>query len=104
MPGTPPGLRLQPAADVPGDEDELMRSGVFARAVSRRYEWELGHTTQEYLDLLRSYSSHRALTPDARDCLFAWITRLMDGHFGGRIAKRTMTGLALVFTPTRPPP
>jgi len=77
---------------------------VFARAVSRRYEWELGHTTQEYLDLLRSYSSHRALTPDARDGLFACISRLMDSQFGGRIAKRTMTGLAVVFTPTRPPP
>ena len=104
MPGTPPGLRLQPAAAVPGDEDELMRSGVFARAVSRRYEWELGHTTQEYLDLLRSYSSHRALTPDARDGLFACISRRMDGRFGGQIAKRTMTGLAVVFTPTQPLP
>ena len=50
-----------------------------SRAPSRAAtEWELGHATQEYLDLLRSYSSHRALTPDARNGLFACISRLMD--------------------------
>jgi SAM-dependent methyltransferase len=101
MAGTPPGLRLADAADVRDDADELMRSGAFARAVARRYERELTYTTQEYLDLLRSYSGHRALAPEARDALFTCIATLIDDDFGGRIAKRYMTGLAVAYTPTR---
>jgi SAM-dependent methyltransferase len=98
MPGIPTGLRLPAAADVQSDRDEFEHSGRFGRVVFRRYERELTYSTREYLDLLRSYSNHRALEPDARRALLACIAQLIDDSFGGRVAKRCMTELAVAYT------
>jgi SAM-dependent methyltransferase len=64
-PATPPGLRLQPADTFPDDDTEL--TGRFAPAVFRRYEWDAEYTTAQYIDLLLTYSGHRALHPAARN-------------------------------------
>ena len=53
------------ARDIPDDDAELASSGRFGPATFHRYEWELAYSTAEYLDLLLTYSGHRAL-PDAR--------------------------------------
>jgi SAM-dependent methyltransferase len=90
MPGTIPGLRMLTAEAVPEDSAEIDGSGRFEKAEFRRYEWEKEYTTAEYLDLLSSYSGHRALAPDARAALYACIAGLIDG-LGGRIAKRYLT-------------
>jgi SAM-dependent methyltransferase len=95
MPGTEPGERLRPAADVPTVEAGLEAGGRFAVAAIRRYERDIAYTTAEYLDLLGTYSGHIALAADARAALFGCIARLIDGRHGGRIVKRYLLELAV---------
>jgi SAM-dependent methyltransferase len=90
---TPPGLRLPTAAQVPMRGDELDRSGRFGPVAFRRHEWELPYSTAAYLELLRTYSGHIAMAPDARDGLFDCIADLIERHHGGRITKRYLTEL-----------
>jgi SAM-dependent methyltransferase len=100
-PDTPPGLRLQAAADVCTDSDELDASGRFARIAVRRYEHEQTYSAPEYRDLLLSYSGHRAMEPEARRGLLECIGRLIDERHGGRIAKRYMNELIVAFVDAR---
>ncbi|MBC3841167.1 class I SAM-dependent methyltransferase [Streptacidiphilus sp. 4-A2] len=92
-PATPPGLRLEPAADIAPGGAEPAASGRFGPARIRRYEWDLRYTTQEYLDVLRTYSGHRALPAPDREGLLAAIAGLIDTHHGGSITKRYLTEL-----------
>jgi trans-aconitate methyltransferase len=97
MPGTPSDLRLTPAADVSSMRAAVEAGGHFERAVARRYERDLESTTTEYVDLLGTYSNHRALAPDARDALLRCIARLIDERHGGRIAKRYLNELVVAY-------
>jgi SAM-dependent methyltransferase len=89
-PDTPPGLRLRAAADIDGSDhgEEVARSGLFGTTVFRRHEVDLTYTTSAYLDLLRTYSGHRALPEAARNGLLRCIANLIDGTYGGRVTKR----------------
>lgn len=93
MPGTPAGLRLPRAAQIPMDDAELVRSGRFERAVFRRYQWERTYSTAEYLDLLLTYSGHRTLAPDSRSALLDCVAQLIDARYGGQVRKRHMNEL-----------
>jgi SAM-dependent methyltransferase len=92
------GLRPPQAADVPERDRAELEAGGLASVQTRRHERDLSYTTSEYLDVLRTYSNHRALAPDARDRLLACIGELIDTRFGGRIAKRYLTELTLATT------
>lgn len=92
-PATPPGLRQQFAADIPEDDRELVSSGRFGPARFHRYEWELSYTTAQYLDLLLTYSGHRALPAVQRSGLLNCIARLIDENHSGRVVKRYLTEL-----------
>jgi SAM-dependent methyltransferase len=98
-PATPPGLRLTPAAGIPDDPAEFDASRLFGPVTFRRYEWEQAYTTRTYLDLLMTYSGHRALPPPAREGLLACLANLIDRDHGGRISKAYLTRLALAHTP-----
>jgi hypothetical protein len=89
----PPGLRLPPAEAIPQDSEELDRSGRFGPAAFRRYERELAYTTAAYLDVLRTYSGHRALDAERRRLLLECLAGLIDARYGGRVAKRYLTEL-----------
>ena len=71
-PATPPDLRLPAPEQIPrlADTDH---SGLFEPAVFRRYEWDQPYTTAGYLDLLLTYSNHRAL-PDQGPGRVSWRT------------------------------
>jgi SAM-dependent methyltransferase len=92
-PSTPPGLRLPPADQIPAELTDA--TGRFAPAVFRRYEWEVAYTTDTYLDVLLTYSNHRALPDPARTGLLDCIADLIDTRYGGRIVKRYLTQLVL---------
>jgi SAM-dependent methyltransferase len=94
-PATPPGLRQQSASEIPEDDLELTPSGAFGAARFHRYEWELAYSTAEYLDLLLTYSGHRALPAAQRNGLLTCIAGLIDGNHGGRVVKRYLTELRL---------
>ncbi|NEC24713.1 class I SAM-dependent methyltransferase [Streptomyces parvus] len=96
-PATPPGLRPPAAGEVDNSDhaEEVARSGRFGRTVFRRYERDLTYTTAEYLDVLRTYSGHRALPDAARSGLLACVAGLIDGRHGGRVTKRYLIELGV---------
>ena len=98
-PATPPGLRLQPPSEIPLDRDEVDRSGRFEPAVFHRYEWDLGYTTEAYINTLLTYSGHRALPDADRHGLLTCIEDLINHGYGGRITKRYMSELRLSRRP-----
>jgi SAM-dependent methyltransferase len=87
-PATPPDEQLQPASQIPTGTDEVDRSPSFESAVRRRYERDIAYTSAEYLDVLRTYSGHRALSQERRAGLLGCIGGLIDGPYGGSISKR----------------
>lgn len=91
-PATPPGLRQQTAPEIPADPEDLPG---FAPPQFHRYEWEQPYSTAQYLDLLLTYSNHRALPDAARTGLLACIANLIDTRHGGHLTKRYLTELRL---------
>jgi SAM-dependent methyltransferase len=100
-PSTPPGLRQTPAADIPDDSTEFDGSRRFGPVTFRRYAWEQEYRTRAYMDLLLTYSGHRAMPPPAREGLLACLADLIDRDHGGRISKAYLTRLTLAHTPYR---
>jgi SAM-dependent methyltransferase len=93
-PTTPEGVRLPASDDVPTDSTEIDASRRFGPVQFHRYEWEHTYNAQEYIDLLLTYSGHRAMSPSSRRDLLDCIANLIDTKYGGRITKRYMTELA----------
>lgn len=94
-PATPAGLRMETARDIPEDDRELTASGRFGPAAFLRYEWESAYSAADYLDLLLTYSGHRAMPAARQSALLNSIARLIDVNCGGRIVKRYLTELRL---------
>jgi SAM-dependent methyltransferase len=92
-PATPPGLRLEPAEAIPFDREDIDQSGLFGPPSFRRYLWDQPYTTATYLDLLLTYSGHRALPPADQRGLLDCIGGLIDQRYGGQIVKRYLTEL-----------
>ncbi|WP_328998370.1 class I SAM-dependent methyltransferase [Kribbella sp. NBC_00709] len=91
-----------PAADnVPEDSAGLGRSGVFGSVESRSFVRDLDYSTAEYLELLSSYSGHRALTIERRDGLYDCIGALIEAT-GGSITKRYLNQLSVGISLNQP--
>jgi SAM-dependent methyltransferase len=86
---------LPKAADIAPDNGELSHSGRFEPATFRRYEWEQPYSAQEYVDLLSTYSDHRALEETRLRNLLDCISRLINERYGARIRKRYLNELRI---------
>ena len=87
-PATPPGLRLTPAEEVPPFLDEVDTSELFAPAVRHRCTQDVTYSAPGYLDVLATYSGHRALTDERRRGLFHCLRRLIEDSSEGSVTKR----------------
>jgi SAM-dependent methyltransferase len=94
-PATPPGLRLQPAEQIPMEGEEIERSDRFEPPAFYRYPTDIPYTTAGYVDVLLTYSGHRVLPPDDQRGLLDCIAGLIDTRYDGRIVKRYLTELRL---------
>lgn len=92
-PATPPGLRPLPEAGIATDTGELEEWG---RVEAYRFPQEISYSTQEYVDLLLTYSGHRALNAPARQGLLRCIRDLIETRHAGRVTKRFLHELLLV--------
>ncbi|CZR67498.1 uncharacterized protein PAC_17397 [Phialocephala subalpina] len=89
------GLRLPAAKDIPGDAGEFEREERFGKVRFRHYEWEETYSTQEYLNVLLTYSNHRLLEEGIKEGLLSSIADLINRKYGGKIAKRYMVQTAV---------
>jgi SAM-dependent methyltransferase len=58
---------------VPDDAAEIEATGLFHDIRVRRYLWENRYTTDEYIDLLNTFSGHIAMDVDKREYLYRQI-------------------------------
>ncbi|MFE3828401.1 class I SAM-dependent methyltransferase [Streptomyces sp. NPDC059092] len=86
-PATPPGLRLRRSALVTTDTGELAGSDLFGPVSVARWTREITYSADAYVDVLLTYSGHRALEPGAREGLLSELRALIDGRYGGRVTK-----------------
>jgi SAM-dependent methyltransferase len=88
-----PGEDNRPPPD-PGEVADLSAqmeaSGHFRFVAHRRYLVERWYTAAEYVDLLETFSGHRALDPERRRDLLARIRRRIESRPGGRVRKSTL--------------
>ncbi|WP_217242704.1 class I SAM-dependent methyltransferase [Streptomyces sp. AC555_RSS877] len=87
-PATPPGLRLQDQSDIAGDTGELERGGRFENVVATRHLQDITYSADQYIDVLLTYSGHRALDEASREGLLACIRELIENRHGGSVTKR----------------
>ena len=74
----------------------------FSPLASLSYRWQRTYSTENYLDLLRTYSDHRSLGTRRREELLRCLGSLIDRRFGGRVRKAHLTELTLVTRNDRP--
>ncbi|MFF7640337.1 methyltransferase domain-containing protein [Streptomyces canus] len=87
-PATPPGLRLRPSSEICSDTEEFEACPRFGEVTVTRCEQDITYTADRYLDVLRTYSGHRALDSAHRAALLACVRDLIEKGHGGRITKR----------------
>jgi SAM-dependent methyltransferase len=89
---------VPPAApeDVPDWADEIRASGDFDRVDVCRYVWDIVYGPQEYIDVIDTYSGHRAMPPETRQRLYDAIRRRIEAQ--GSVRK---TYLALLHVAHR---
>jgi SAM-dependent methyltransferase len=83
----PTGTRLLTAGEIPDQSAEITETGLFGPVEIRRYRWDEHYNASSYIRLLSTYSDHIALDDYRRQRLFDGISSLIDGRYGGRIAK-----------------
>jgi SAM-dependent methyltransferase len=89
-----------PSERVERQRKKIVSSGRFGPVLVRCYPWQEESTTQEYIDQLRTQSSHAILAPEYRRRLFSAIRAVIDRH-GGRILRPLVATLFLA--PKRAP-
>jgi len=93
---TEPGWRLPDEREVTTDTGEFEESPRFGRVAVSRHPQEISYTREQYLDVLRTYSNHRAQPAEKRANLRRCIGDLMDGSYDGRITLRYLHELITV--------
>lgn len=83
---TQPGFRLTPAEAV-ADDFDLTPGGHFVPVGTGRQVREIPYSTEEYLDLLLTYSDHLATPDETREGLLGCIGSLIDDRYAGRVIK-----------------
>jgi SAM-dependent methyltransferase len=83
-----PENRPPPPPEAIGDlSREFAASSRFEDTVVRRYVWDVEYTADTYVDVLDTYSGHRAMDPETRQQLYERIRRRVEARPGGRVTK-----------------
>lgn len=64
-------------------ESSLIESGYFKEVVVKQFPWSQWYDTDQYLDLLNTYSDHRLLNEETRTALLNQVTAILVDNGGG---------------------
>lgn len=81
------------AATLPDETADLAATGLFGDFTLRRYPWVAHYDSASYLRLLDTFPEHYTLPSERRQQLYEGIAALIDGEFGGQIARQMLTVL-----------
>jgi SAM-dependent methyltransferase len=76
------GFEPRHVNDLRNRSDDFTEGGYFSTVIRRTYRWDLTYDADEYVALLASMSTYRALPDDVRDELFARLRRRIDARGG----------------------
>jgi SAM-dependent methyltransferase len=97
-PETPPDLRLPAIGDLPfASAYGIEGAEQFADAETRRFRVDLRYDADAYLDLLATFSNHRALSTTQREGLFACIRRRVVQQPDGTVVRSVAFELSTAF-------
>lgn len=81
-------LPVWPPPDPEDLKPEIDASGLFETLFIKRYLWTTNYNAQEHINLLNTYSDHRALEPEKRQIIFDAAKDLMGSR---RVIKHNMS-------------
>ena len=81
------------AATLPDETADLAATGLFGDFTVRRYPWATYYDSASYLRLLDTFPEHYTLPDERRQRFYKDIAALIDGEFGGQIARQMLTVL-----------
>ena len=87
--------KMPTAEDLPDESAALAATGLFGEFTARHYPWVARYDADSYLNLLGTYPDHFTLPAARRQRLYEGIRALIDGEYGGEIAKQYLTVLYL---------
>jgi SAM-dependent methyltransferase len=86
--------RPPPHPDLVGDlGSEIEASGLFRNVASRRYLWDVTYSADEYIDVLNTFSGHRAIPASKRAELFDRIRRRIERQPHRAVTKTLLSTL-----------
>ncbi|MEO7992828.1 MAG: methyltransferase domain-containing protein [bacterium] len=77
--------------EVPDKFADLATSPYFTDFQTKRYLWTIDYTTEQYIDVLNTYSGHSTIAPEKRAILYNAIRSLMAQREADRITKHFQT-------------
>ena len=80
----PAGHRKQQDTKTSRWQEEINQSRLFGDVSVMQFPWTQWYTTEQYLQLLETYSDHRALPTENKGALFQGIAGLLAQEGGGR--------------------
>jgi SAM-dependent methyltransferase len=85
---------LPPHPDLVADLGaEIEASGLFRNVAGRRYLWDVTYTADAYIDVLNTFSGHRAIPDSKRAELFNRIRRRIESQPHGVVTKTLLSTL-----------
>lgn len=88
-------------SDLPGEDvtppevGELLADDAFESVELFRYRWDQRYTTQEYADLVRSYSGTQQLSTEQREQFIEDLSSFIDDQFEGNVVRPLVLTLLL---------
>ena len=82
-------------ATLPDEIADLAATELFGDFTVRRYPWVTHYDSASYLRLLDTFPEHYTLPDERRQRFYESIAALIDGEFGGQIAREHLTVLCV---------
>jgi len=85
--GVPPGTAFPVPGNLPSHLPAIEGSGLFAVVLTKEFIWSRHYTADEYIALLRTFSSHIAMAGWQRDRLYGEIRRRLAARPDGTVLR-----------------